>query len=123
MKKTILRQFTAAAVVAVTGAAALAQQGTLNAADRQRRIEMEAELQSIATRHSGVERAFPMQAGREVRVAVRPDAVPDDQVPGLCAEIAREIEDQSVEKYQRCLFEQRCKHVRALVSCSTGLRG
>ena len=49
-------------------------------------------LQSIATRHSGVERAFPMQAGREVRVAVRPDAVPDDQVPGLCAEIAREIE-------------------------------
>ena len=50
------------------------------------------QLQSIATRHSGVERAFPMQAGREVRVAVRPDAVPDDQVPGLCAEIAREIE-------------------------------
>ena len=50
------------------------------------------QLQQIATRHSGVERAFPMQAGREVRVAVRPDAVPDDQIPGLCAEIAREIE-------------------------------
>jgi ribonuclease Y len=50
------------------------------------------QLQSIATRHTGVERAFPMQAGREVRVAVRPDAVPDEQVPGLCAEIAREIE-------------------------------
>jgi ribonuclease Y len=50
------------------------------------------QLQQIATRHSGVERAFPMQAGREVRVAVRPDMVPDDQVPGLCAEIAREIE-------------------------------
>jgi ribonuclease Y len=50
------------------------------------------QLQQIATRHAGVERAFPMQAGREVRVAVRPDAVPDDQVPGLCAEIAREIE-------------------------------
>ena len=50
------------------------------------------QLQQIATRHAGVERAFPMQAGREVRVAVRPDAVADDQVPGLCAEIAREIE-------------------------------
>jgi ribonucrease Y len=50
------------------------------------------QLQQIATRHSGVERAFPMQAGREVRVAVRPEAVPDERVPGLCAEIAREIE-------------------------------
>jgi ribonucrease Y len=50
------------------------------------------QLQQIATRHSGVERAYPMQAGREVRVAVRPESVPDDKVPGLCAEIAREIE-------------------------------
>jgi ribonuclease Y len=50
------------------------------------------QLQSIATRHRGVERAFPMQAGREVRVSVRPEQVPDDQVPALCQEIAREIE-------------------------------
>ena len=50
------------------------------------------QLQQIATRHRGVERAFPMQAGREVRVSVRPDAVPDARVPELCAEIAREIE-------------------------------
>jgi ribonuclease Y len=50
------------------------------------------QLQSIATRHNGVERAFPMQAGREVRISVRPEQVPDSVVPGLCAEIAREIE-------------------------------
>ncbi|HEY6380117.1 MAG TPA: HDIG domain-containing metalloprotein, partial [Candidatus Dormibacteraeota bacterium] len=50
------------------------------------------QLQQIATRHRGVERAFPMQAGREVRIAVRPDQVADDQVAQLCAEIAREIE-------------------------------
>ncbi|HEV7678687.1 MAG TPA: Rnase Y domain-containing protein [Candidatus Dormibacteraeota bacterium] len=50
------------------------------------------QLQSIATRHNGVERAFPMQAGREVRISVRPEQVPDEVVPGLCAEIAREIE-------------------------------
>ena len=50
------------------------------------------QLQSIATRHRGVERAFPMQAGREVRVSVRPEQVPDADVPGLCQEIAREIE-------------------------------
>lgn len=50
------------------------------------------QLQQIATRHRGVERAFPMQAGREVRIAVRPEQVADDQVAQLCAEIAREIE-------------------------------
>jgi ribonuclease Y len=52
------------------------------------------QLQSIATRHTGVERAFPMQAGREVRISVRPEQVPDAAVPALCAEIAREIEQE-----------------------------
>jgi len=52
------------------------------------------QLQQIATRHVGVERAFPMQAGREVRISVKPDAVTDDRVPELCAEIAREIESE-----------------------------
>jgi ribonuclease Y len=50
------------------------------------------QLQQIATRHNGVERAFPMQAGREVRISVRPEQVPDAAVASLCAEIAREIE-------------------------------
>jgi ribonuclease Y len=50
------------------------------------------QLQQIATRHTGVERAYPMQAGREVRIAVRPDQVSDARVAELCAEIAREIE-------------------------------
>ncbi len=50
------------------------------------------QLQQIATRHRGVERAFPMQAGREVRISVRPEQVRDDEVQQLCAEIAREIE-------------------------------
>lgn len=52
------------------------------------------QLQQIATRHGGVERAFPMQAGREVRISVRPEQVPDADVPALCAEIAREIEQE-----------------------------
>jgi len=50
------------------------------------------QLQQIATRHTGVERAFPMQAGREVRISVKPDSVSDADVPALCASIAREIE-------------------------------
>jgi ribonucrease Y len=52
------------------------------------------QLQQIATRHLGVERAFPMQAGREVRISVKPESVSDDRVPELCAEIAREIESE-----------------------------
>ena len=50
------------------------------------------QLQAIATRHGGVERAFPLQAGREVRVFVRAKQVRDAQVPELSAQIAREIE-------------------------------
>ncbi|MEO8897595.1 MAG: HDIG domain-containing metalloprotein [Candidatus Dormibacter sp.] len=50
------------------------------------------QLQTIATRHSGVERAFPLQAGREVRIFVRAKQVKDAQVPELSAQIAHEIE-------------------------------
>ncbi len=52
------------------------------------------QLQTIATRHSGVERAFPLQAGREVRIFVRAKQVKDAQVPELSSEIAHEIENE-----------------------------
>jgi ribonuclease Y len=52
------------------------------------------QLQSIATRHSGVERAFPLQAGREVRIFVRAKQVKDTEVPELSAQIAHEIENE-----------------------------
>jgi ribonuclease Y len=52
------------------------------------------QLQAIATRHAGVERAFPLQAGREVRIFVRAKQVKDAQVPELSVEIAREIESE-----------------------------
>jgi ribonucrease Y len=50
------------------------------------------QLQAIATRHEGVERAFPLQAGREVRIFVKASQVKDDDMPPLTAEIAHEIE-------------------------------
>ena len=50
------------------------------------------QLQTIATRHEGVERAFPLQAGREVRIFVRASTVADSALAPLTAEIAREIE-------------------------------
>jgi ribonuclease Y len=50
------------------------------------------QLQAIATRHPGVDRAFPLQAGREVRIFVKASQVKDADMPPLTAEIAREIE-------------------------------
>ena len=50
------------------------------------------QLQTIATRHEGVERAFPLQAGREVRIFVKASTIKDGELGPLTAEIAREIE-------------------------------
>src|SRR5581483_9575829 len=50
-------------------------------------------LEEIATRHPGVEKAYALQAGREIRVLVKPQEVDDDGAVLLSHEIAREIED------------------------------
>ncbi len=50
-------------------------------------------LEAIATAKPGVERCYAMQAGRDVRVMVKPDQVDDDQAALLVYEIAREIEE------------------------------
>jgi ribonucrease Y len=51
-------------------------------------------LEKIATAKPGVERCYAMQAGREVRVMVKPEDVDDDAAVLLSHEIAREIEEQ-----------------------------
>jgi ribonuclease Y len=51
-------------------------------------------LEQIATSKRGVERCYAMQAGREIRVMVKPDEVDDDTAALLSHEIAREIEAQ-----------------------------
>ncbi len=50
-------------------------------------------LEKIATSKRGVERCYAMQAGREIRVMVKPEEVDDDTAALLSHEIAREIED------------------------------
>jgi ribonucrease Y len=52
------------------------------------------QLQTIATRHGGVDRAFPLQAGRELRVFVKASQVKDSEMPAMTSEIAREIESE-----------------------------
>ena len=49
-------------------------------------------LEELANSFEGVERSFAIQAGREVRIIVRPEAVNDDQMVILAHEIAKKIE-------------------------------
>src|SRR6187551_1339568 len=51
-------------------------------------------LEGVAARHEGVEKVYALQAGREIRVIVKPKEIDDDAAVLLSHEIAREIEDQ-----------------------------
>ncbi len=51
-------------------------------------------LEEIANSFSGVERSFAVQAGREVRIIVRPNMVNDDQMVLMAHEIAETIEKE-----------------------------
>ena len=52
------------------------------------------ELEQIAQRHTGVEKVYAMQAGREIRVIVRPEDVDDDSAALLSHRIARDVEKE-----------------------------
>ena len=52
------------------------------------------QLESICSTHAGVEKAFAIQAGREVRVMVKPEQVNEDQMVILARELAKQIEDE-----------------------------
>jgi ribonucrease Y len=52
------------------------------------------ELETIATRHEGVEKVYAMHAGREVRVIVHPEELDDDAATLLSHRIARDVEKE-----------------------------
>jgi ribonuclease Y len=51
-------------------------------------------LEEIATSFTGVEKAFAIQAGREIRIVVSPDSVADERAVSLSDEVARRIENE-----------------------------
>ncbi len=51
-------------------------------------------LQSIALSFNGVESAYAIQAGREVRVIVHPDKVGDNLAAKICHDVAKGIEEE-----------------------------
>lgn len=51
-------------------------------------------MEEIANSHNGVERTFAIQAGREVRVMVKPEVVDDAESVVLAHDIAKQIESE-----------------------------
>jgi ribonuclease Y len=50
-------------------------------------------LEELAANHKGVDKVYALQAGREIRVIVKPGEIDDDAAVLLSHEIARDIED------------------------------
>ena len=52
------------------------------------------ELEKIADSFEGVEKSFAIQAGREVRIIVKPDKISDAQMTILARDVAKKVEDE-----------------------------
>ena len=56
-------------------------------------IKRISELEELASKRDGVDKAFAVQAGREIRVMVKPDQISDANVYNLARDIRKDIED------------------------------
>ena len=52
------------------------------------------QLEDISMSFDGVEKAYAIQAGREVRVMVKPEVISDKRMPLIAHEIAKKIEEE-----------------------------
>ena len=52
------------------------------------------QLEGIADSFEGVEKSFAIQAGREIRIIVKPEKVSDDQMTLMARDIAKRVEDE-----------------------------
>ena len=51
-------------------------------------------LEEIANSFDGVEKCFAVQAGREIRIMVRPEVISDDQMTIIARDIVNKIESE-----------------------------
>ena len=51
-------------------------------------------LEEIADSFDGVEKSFAIQAGREIRIIVRPDRISDDKMTILARDVAKKVESE-----------------------------
>ena len=51
-------------------------------------------LEELTSSFAGVDKAYAIQAGREVRIMVKPEEVSEDRMVILAREIAKKIEDE-----------------------------
>ena len=52
------------------------------------------ELEAIASSFKGVEKTFALQAGREIRIFVKPEKISDLEAKQMAKEIATQVENE-----------------------------
>jgi ribonuclease Y len=62
--------------------------------DMENYIKRLQKLEEIAVSFQGVDKAFAIQAGREIRVMVKPEVVNDEGMKLIAREMAKKIEDE-----------------------------
>ena len=62
--------------------------------DMENYIKRLEKLEEIAEGFNGIEKAFAIQAGRELRVMVKPDSVHDEEMPLIARQMAEKIQEE-----------------------------
>ena len=78
-------------VEAKTVVACLVQARRENLENYIKRLE---KLEAIATSFEGVEKSYAIQAGREIRIILKPEVISDDQMVIVARDIAKKIEEE-----------------------------
>ena len=52
------------------------------------------QLETIANSFDGVDKSFAIQAGREIRIVVKPEKINDDKMTLLARDVAKKVEEE-----------------------------